>query len=181
MWKLHVSLAFRFRVATPQPLTRRRAATLAFLRAIIGVALIAGASVVLAAGLRDGSTVPVAWIVLVAERSATWLALGYWGAHLRGRRLIGWTISGVGIDIAFDVTVAASVIGGSGAAVGLGLGLIAFLVPLFLIGRRPSLKARFLASNVCRACGYDLAGNVSGVCPECGTVVGAQRSSPRPA
>jgi hypothetical protein len=34
--------------------------------------------------------------------------------------------------------------------------------------RRTRLSARFRAPGVCRRCGYDLTGNVSGVCPECG-------------
>ncbi|MBX3390570.1 MAG: hypothetical protein KF691_14065 [Phycisphaeraceae bacterium] len=53
------------------------------------------------------------------------------------------------------------------------LAVVAFLVPLFVIGRRPSLKARFFAPNLCRCCGYDLTGNCTGTCPECGTQVGA--------
>jgi hypothetical protein len=31
----------------------------------------------------------------------------------------------------------------------------------------------------CLACGYDLAGNVSGVCPECGTAVAAHTATPK--
>jgi hypothetical protein len=48
------------------------------------------------------------------------------------------------------------------------------------LGLRPGLwtpspteaRARVLG-DVCRACGYDLTGNVSGRCPECGTAVAA--------
>ena len=34
---------------------------------------------------------------------------------------------------------------------------------------------RRAAENRCLACGYDLRGNVSGVCPECGTRTGGPR------
>ena len=36
-------------------------------------------------------------------------------------------------------------------------------------------KRRKLGPNTCPSCGYDLTGNESGVCPECG--VGAETSS----
>jgi len=32
-------------------------------------------------------------------------------------------------------------------------------------------KARLQANGNCRHCGYDLTGNISGICPECGTTV----------
>ena len=165
-------LAFRYRVSTPTPMSRHRAGFLALLRALIGIGVI-GLSAAALYGAGLGGDVPTAWGILIAERALMWLVLGYRGAHLRGRRLLGWTLSGIGIDIAFDVTVAASVFSGAGVAVGLGLALAAFLVPLFLIGRRPSLTARFLAADVCCGCGYDLTGNVSGICPECGLAISA--------
>jgi rubrerythrin len=33
-------------------------------------------------------------------------------------------------------------------------------------------RARAIPDGLCRQCGYSLAGNVSGVCPECGTPIG---------
>lgn len=164
-------LCFRYRVTTPAPLNLGRVLGIAALRAVIGVGLLAAAWGVLQTGLLGRADEPVAWGLLLAERAVVWLAIGFLGVHLRGRRLLGWTLSGLGIDAAFDVTVAASVIGGPVVAIGLVLALVAFLVPLFLIGRRPSLKARFFAANICRGCGYDLTGNASGICPECGTAI----------
>ena len=35
--------------------------------------------------------------------------------------------------------------------------------------RRQSARADRAARGLCVGCGYDLTGNVSGVCPECGT------------
>ena len=50
------------------------------------------------------------------------------------------------------------------------LGLAACIVVL----SRPILRRRALSrSGQCLTCGYDLTGNVSGVCPECGTIVEA--------
>ena len=37
--------------------------------------------------------------------------------------------------------------------------------------------AHRLANNLCLHCGYDLTGNVSGLCPECGSVVGNRSGS----
>jgi hypothetical protein len=36
----------------------------------------------------------------------------------------------------------------------------------------------FLAEGLCSVCGYDLRGNVSGTCPECGTVIPNARDIP---
>ena len=33
------------------------------------------------------------------------------------------------------------------------------------------MRAQLIAAGICRRCGYDLTGNTSGVCPECGTVI----------
>lgn len=40
-----------------------------------------------------------------------------------------------------------------------------------VIWNRYRLRPPFVAGNFCAGCGYDLTGNVSGVCPECGTRV----------
>jgi hypothetical protein len=36
-------------------------------------------------------------------------------------------------------------------------------------------RVRRRRANVCRGCGYDLTGNVSGVCPECGRARSSNR------
>jgi hypothetical protein len=38
-----------------------------------------------------------------------------------------------------------------------------------LLGPSPKRVKEFLQDSVCRHCGYDLTGNISGRCPECGT------------
>lgn len=42
-----------------------------------------------------------------------------------------------------------------------------------LMGARDEDVRRIVESEVCSTCGYDLTGNVSGVCPECGVTIGA--------
>jgi hypothetical protein len=48
------------------------------------------------------------------------------------------------------------------------------------IARRPYDKrmGRYPIGH-CQTCGYNLTGNVSGACPECGTAVGDARADPR--
>ena len=40
-----------------------------------------------------------------------------------------------------------------------------------LLGVKDEEVVRVLCPNLCRQCGYDLTGNVSGRCPECGTAI----------
>ncbi|GMU24132.1 MAG: hypothetical protein AMXMBFR13_42090 [Phycisphaerae bacterium] len=42
------------------------------------------------------------------------------------------------------------------------------------------LRVRTVPTGCCRECGYDLTGNLSGVCPECGTAVPEQAVSGQP-
>lgn len=55
---------------------------------------------------------------------------------------------------------------------------ILFIWPLLLTAALPArwvwvrMPSRAAKSGLCRICRYDLTGNVSGVCPECGTSVG---------
>jgi hypothetical protein len=46
---------------------------------------------------------------------------------------------------------------------------------ILIIYRRPRAK-----SGLCHECGYDLTGNISGVCPECGTMIPKRGSCDRP-
>jgi hypothetical protein len=43
------------------------------------------------------------------------------------------------------------------------------LIPLGVAAILIARRKNFVDSGQCRTCGYDLTGNVSGVCPECGT------------
>jgi hypothetical protein len=59
------------------------------------------------------------------------------------------------------------------------LALLAVLtaIPPWLWCRRTRRVRLAALHNSCLACGYNLTGNVSGVCPECGTAVGACTST----
>lgn len=53
--------------------------------------------------------------------------------------------------------------------------LIGALLSVLLLGQIRVWR-RLMTVGVCRGCGYDLTGNVSGVCPECGTPAGPKSS-----
>lgn len=46
-----------------------------------------------------------------------------------------------------------------------------------IVARRRWVRHKRTASNQCIDCGYDLTGNTSGVCPECGTPVTGKESA----
>ena len=167
--------AFRYRVSRDVPMSFRLAVGLAAARTLIGALLLGG--VAAAGGLLSGSSVAgesragLLWAFLAAERLALWLGLGLY-AGLRGRRLVGWTISGVCIDLAYDVAVGVSLADQWLIHAAILAAVTVFLALLHAIGRRRSLRDRFATTPRCGRCGYDLTGNESGVCPECGTGVG---------
>jgi hypothetical protein len=165
--------AFRYRVSRDVPMSLRRAVGLTIVRTLVGAALIVG--VAMAAGVLNGASVgsnsarpAVLWGFLAAERLVLWLCLGLY-AGLRTRRLAGWCVSGVCIDLAYDVAVGVSLADQWLIHAGILLAVSVFIALLHRIGRRPSLRARFESSPRCTRCAYDLTGNLSGVCPECGT------------
>lgn len=51
------------------------------------------------------------------------------------------------------------------------------LLPVWAAYRFDQWRKRASQPGVCRKCGYDLTGNVSGVCPECGEKVSSQHSA----
>ena len=65
----------------------------------------------------------------------------------------------------------------AGAATLLGCLIIVLLLPVFsairvwVQGRQFARKYKRLAAGQCIRCGYDLTGNVSGTCPECGIAI----------
>ena len=167
--------AFRYRVSRDLPMSTRQAVWLTVTRTLVGAALVAGAALIGGVLFQSSSIDPelraaVLWAALAAERMGLWLCLGLY-AGIRGRRLAGWTMSGVGIDLAYDVAAGVSLAdqwlihGAILAAV------LLFIAALHKVGRRASLRARFATSRRCARCAYDLTGNVSGICPECGSPI----------
>src|SRR5688500_8692089 len=96
--------AFRYRVSRPIPMRYRQAAWLAALRTVMGIVIVGSAALGLMA-MQDSSLWIWSWAVLYGERLFSWSIVGRFGAQLRGRRLLGWIISGTCINAAFDVAV----------------------------------------------------------------------------
>jgi hypothetical protein len=161
--------AFRYRVSRPIPMRRVQALRLTLLRAGLGIALLGVGAAVVAAAPTD-EVLLVSWIYLYAGRAGAWLVVGRWGARLRGRRLAGWTVSGTLINAAFDVAIVLGIFDGWAYPVAILAGLAACIGVLDLVGRRPALRERFTVP-LCAGCSYDLTGNLSGRCPECGRAV----------
>jgi hypothetical protein len=87
--------------------------------------------------------------------------------------LVGWIISGTLLNAALDVAAVWGLIEGPGPQIAIVAGVGVFIMALHMIGRRDSLRLRFASLKNCAACNYDLTGNLSGRCPECGHVVQA--------
>jgi hypothetical protein len=167
--------AFRYRVSRDLPMSFRQAVGLTAVRTIVGVLLIGGVALAAAllarsSALDSGYREAALWGFLAVERLGLWLCLGLY-AGLRTRRLVGWTISGVCIDLAYDVAVGLTLADQWLIHVAILASVAVFLALLHTIGRRNSLRARFSATPRCGRCTYDLTGNTSGICPECGTPI----------
>lgn len=161
--------AFRFRVCSAIPMTVKQAVGLAAIRAALGLVLVGGgawaiANWSLSQGLLAG------WIFLYIARILAWWIVGR-VARLRGVRMIGWIAGGEAINIVFDLAVAFGLATGVLPAIGAVALIAAFIYVLDWRGRRPELLARFSTSPSCRFCQYNLTGNLSGICPECGTPI----------
>lgn len=167
-------LCFRYRVSTPRPMSKRIVTSAALLRSGIGIATIL--AVFLFAGFMgngngfDTSLLTFAYLFLFCVRVTAWHVLGRRFAKIQDRSLLAWTSFGIGIDFVGDAAIVAL---GLGSPVAFGLlsaAIVAFLIPLYLTGQRPNLKARFFSTAVCKHCGYDLGGlETKHKCPECGT------------
>jgi hypothetical protein len=162
--------AFRYRVSRPIPMTIGQALKLTAARAGLGIAFFAaGAAAVVFSG--STSVLMWSWLYLYLARAAAWLIVGRWGAVLRGRRLAGWVIAGLVINAAFDFAALAGLLEGWAWPAAVFASLCVFIGLLDRVGRRASLRARFSAWRHCARCHYDLTGNLSGCCPECGQTV----------
>jgi hypothetical protein len=158
--------AFRYRVSGPAPLGVRRCIRLALYRTALGVVIVAGGALAVAYG-GDGF-LPWSWAYLYAGRAGAWFVVGRYGAAVRGRRLVGWTIGGTVLNAGFDAAMVLGLMSGPGGPVLIAVIAVAFIAALNLAGRRRSLRARFDDPAACPRCLYDLRGSTAGRCPECG-------------
>ena len=165
--------AFRYRVSRPIPMSVAQAVKLAGVRAGLGFVLAgAGAFVFYRLASSLGANFwAYSWVYLYLERVLVWAGLGWYGAGLRGRRFVGWTLSGTGLNAAFDAAIGIGLFAGLvGPLVILGV-IAGFIAILHVVGRRDAFKARFSSDPFCTKCHYNLTGNLSGICPECGTPI----------
>lgn len=160
--------AFRYRVSRPIPMTSAQAGKLALLRAAIGLLVVGGGTVLMLGvpGLRF-----ISWIYAYCARLWAWWFVGSRYADLVGHRLAAWTLFGTLINVAFDLAFVGGALAGPGVPLMVTGGIGVFIAVLSIIGRRGALKMRFVDAPNCMQCGYDLTGNLSGVCPECGTAL----------
>jgi hypothetical protein len=166
--------SFRYRVSRPIPMKFRHALRLTMYCLLLGIAICAlsfGVNLLGARGPRGVPFVLLSILFLYCARIFCWWLVGAKGAGLVGRRLLGWIISGTLINAAFDVALVSGLFQGwRTPLITLGC-MVIFIYALHAVGRRDSLKLRFLAEPHCRNCSYNLTGNISGICPECGTPI----------
>lgn len=163
--------AFRYRVSRDIPMTTGQAVSLAFLRTLVGVPF-SLAGIFLTSGQLGvpSAFVPVSIGWLVLSRLAAWCLIFAFYAKLSGRRLAAWVGFGTLLNLLLDGAFAVNLIAGP-------IGLLAFALPALLIsvldirGSRRELQARFGGAPRCAKCQYNLTGNLSGICPECGTPI----------
>jgi hypothetical protein len=159
--------AFRYRVASPLPMSHRRAWAIAMLRTVIGAVVVSGTWYAMyETEIGDEQALLSGWIIVTFERAAVWWLLGAKMARLQGRRLLGWTLSGVAIDATTDAAIYFTGEYGLAFPVLSYGAMIVFVGSHYIVGRRSGLLNQYRSH--CLKCGYDLAGNVSGRCPECG-------------
>ncbi len=162
--------AFRYRVSREIPMTSGRAAKLAVLRTAIGFVFIGGGAWLLLFA-SGGTAELLSWVYLYGARIAAWWIVGQWGAGIRGWRLFGWVVGGMIINVAFDVAIFLGALTGVGYPSCIVGGIVLFIAVLDARGRRDRLKFRFSDDPRCHVCTYNLTGNLSGICPECGTPI----------
>lgn len=165
--------AFRYRVSREIPMTHGQAVKLALLRAVVGVVLVGGGAWCLAVmGQPLGGALP--WGYLYGARVVAWLVIGRSGAGLRGGRLAAWTVGGLLINVAFDAATVVGLLAGWLYPTGIVLLVVGFIAIVEARGKRAALTSRFSSDPRCGVCTYNLTGNLSGICPECGTPIPEQ-------
>ena len=164
--------AYRYRVNRPAPMGFGTAAKLAGLRTLLGI-LIIGFGAAALAGIGSETLWKLSWIYLYAERVFSWWVIGAYGARLAGQRLVGWTIGGTLVNAAFDGAVLLGIAEGWTYPLAICAAIALFIYVLHVVGRRDALRSRFPTYPLCWKCHYNLTGNLSGICPECGTSIGS--------
>jgi hypothetical protein len=106
---------------------------------------------------------PLLWLVVLVTIGVytTWLAVDSVGPAVSTARANGWAAG-------------AWMFGWTGVYAVAGPTLLYYAARVGRLCWRMYAPTAPFPPGHCRRCGYDLAGNVSGACPECGAVVGRQ-------
>ncbi len=164
--------AFRYRVSGPIPMTTVQSVRLAILRAVIGPAFMVGGATVFALPFgHSEETLRVLAVWFFLSRILAWYVVGSMSARLRGTRLWAWTGLGTLLNLLIDGSFYAGYFFGPGGWVGF-VSIPLLISALDVRGSRQLLRERFDGCPRCTQCAYNLTGNLSGICPECGTPVG---------
>jgi hypothetical protein len=157
-------------------MTTKQAAGLAALRTAVGIVFVGGGALLFAQIANRGGII-APWIYLIVSRIGAWWLIGYYAAHLRGRRLAAWIVFGTLINLGFDASVAIGLFAGAFIPCGVLILIAGIIYTLHATGRRVGLRSRFYAHPACAVCEYNLTGNLSGICPECGTAIMTPQTS----
>ncbi|MCZ6698497.1 MAG: hypothetical protein O7D94_06135, partial [Planctomycetota bacterium] len=174
--------AFRYRVIGRTPMTHGRAAKLAGIRAALGLIPAFGVALILT---MESESVPsvffFAFLFLLGTRLAIWWNIGHQNGDLLIRdALVGWTAAGTALNLAIDASIIAAVANAWWWFAGIAGVAAMFLLLLHSSGHRTALRLQYSNVPYCRKCQYNLTGNVSGICSECGTPVAGTSSSAAP-
>ena len=173
--------AFRFRVSGGTPMTHGRAAKLAGFRAVIGWIPTLGAAFILTTGSASEASVVLAFLFLIFARLRIWWNLGQRrGDFLIGDALVGWTAAGTALNLAIDASIIAALANAWWWFAGIAGVAAMFLLLLHSSGHRTALRLQYSNVPYCHMCQYNLTGNVSDICSECGTPVAGTSSSAAP-
>ena len=169
-------LAFRYRVCGPIPMRPNQAITLAVHRTLLGVFLVGGGAYYVVEFMGSVSNserviFAVSWIYMYLARAASWWIVGKCSASLRGRRLVGWICGGLVINVGFDLATYGGLVQGWTFPMVVIPFILGFIAVVNARGRRDSLRLKFSEVPHCHQCTYNLTGNLSGICPECGTPI----------
>lgn len=150
-------------------LTVRECAGLAAFRAVCELPVLLVVVIAVANRTGSGSLAygMVVWLVVLCLRATAWFIVGAVINGLDRRSLWMLVACGVGVDIAVDIALVLGVIAG----VWLYVLLFVVVLAIFsasLLPRSTSAEGNDGGPRRCGSCGYDLRGNRSGRCPECG-------------
>ena len=164
--------AFRYRVSRSIPMGNLEAAVIAIARSVIGFVFIGGGFMLFGGDSGADSVLP--WVYMYFARFVAWFLIGGPWLGMRGQRLLLWIAGGMAVNLIFDLAIILELVDSLGSLLFVGPA-VALTAILTVFGHRTKLRARFSEEPLCHECQYNLTGNLSGRCPECGTPIDYKR------